>query len=247
MFDVTTAVIADLAPTGVLRAAINYGNPILAKRNPDTLEPNGVSVDLAKRLAQVLNVEIQFVCYDAAGKVVAGLEGNEWDVAFVARDPIRGKGIEQTFPYVIIEGAYAARKDSPIVENNEVDQPGITVVVGKGSAYDLFLTRNLVNATILRSDTSQAVVQMMVTDGYDVAAGVRQQLKTDLKNYPNLRMLNGKFMTIEQAMGTPKGRVAGANFLAQFLRRMIEDGIIKESLNVHKIQGATVAPSLKNK
>ncbi|MGA7816404.1 transporter substrate-binding domain-containing protein, partial [Caballeronia sp.] len=149
MTTATPDVLADLAPTGQLRAAINFGNPILASKDPVTQQPEGVSVDLSRELARQLGVPVEFVTYDAAGKVVAGLDRDEWDVAFVARDPVRGKGIEQTFPYVLIEGAYLVRDDSPIRSNEAVDRVGTTVVVGKGSAYDLFLTRTLAHATIV--------------------------------------------------------------------------------------------------
>jgi ABC-type amino acid transport substrate-binding protein len=132
MTTVTPDVLADLAPSGWLRAAINFGNPILASKDPVTQQPIGVSVDLSRELATRLGVSVEFVTYDAAGKVVDGLDRNEWDVAFVARDPIRGKGIEQTLPYVLIEGAYLVREDSAICSNETVDHVGTTVVVGKG-------------------------------------------------------------------------------------------------------------------
>jgi polar amino acid transport system substrate-binding protein len=239
---VTPEILADLAPAGRLRAAINFGNPILAARDPVSQEPTGVSVDLARRLAQKLDVPIDFITYDAAGKVVEGLERNEWDVAFVARDPVRGKGIEQTHPYILIEGAYLVRKDSTIHSNEEVDRAGTTVVVGNGSAYDLFLTRTLTSATIIRSATSQAVVDTMLSENHDVAAGVKQQLEADSGRLPWLRLLDGRFMVIEQAMGTPKGRPAGAAFVREFLYSTIEGGFVSESLSVHCVKGAVVAP-----
>ncbi|MFM0262838.1 ABC transporter substrate-binding protein [Paraburkholderia sediminicola] len=241
MTTVTPEVLADLAPNGCLRAAINYGNPILAKRNPVTQAPTGVSVDMARQLASRLGAPVDFVTYDAAGKVVEGLQRNEWDVAFVARDPVRGKGIEQTFPYVIIEGAYLVREDSPIRSNEEVDQTGRIVVVGKGSAYDLFLTREITSATIVRSPTSPSVVNMMLAEGHDVAAGVKQQLQADVRRVPGLRMLDGRFMVIEQAMGTPKGREAGADFVKKFLYSMIESGFIASAIEAHGAGGALVA------
>jgi polar amino acid transport system substrate-binding protein len=238
---VTPEARAQLTPTGPLRAAINFGNPILAKRDPSTGEPAGVSVDLAHEFAALLGVELLLVLYDAAGEVVSGCERGEWDIAFVARDPVRGKGIDQTAPYVLIEGAYLVPQDSPIQSNDEVDVDGTRVVVGKGSAYDLFLTRTLQHATILRAATSPEVVPVMQAQHCEVAAGVRQQLEGDAQRLGGLRMLPGRFMVIEQAMGTPKGRPAAASLLADFVVNVLETGFVAAALKTHGIEGATVA------
>ena len=151
---------SELAPTGKLRAAINFGNPILAARDPSTGEPRGVSVDLSRELARRLGVPVQFVTYDAAGKVVEGLKSGAWDVAYVAIDPARAVDISYTAPYVVIEGAYLVPQGSPIRSNADVDREGVRVAVGAGSAYDLFLSRNLKHAKIVRAPTSPAVTDM---------------------------------------------------------------------------------------
>jgi polar amino acid transport system substrate-binding protein len=238
---VTSEEAGELAPTGRLRAAINFGNPILANRDPNTGEPCGVSVDLATTLAALIGAPLQLILYDSAGEVVAGCERGEWDVAFVARDPLRGKGIEQTRPYLLIEGAYLVAANSPVRQNDDVDRAGTRVVVGKGSAYDLFLTRALHNAEIVRASSSPAVVGTMMSEGYEVAAGVRQQLEHDAARMPGLRMLPERFMVIEQAMGTPKGREAAADLLNRFIVNVVECGFVKASLEAHGIQGACVA------
>lgn len=238
---VTSQGIAELIPTGCLRAAINFGNPILASRDRTSGEARGVSVDMAAELAGLLNVPLQLVLYDAAGEVVLGCERGEWDIAFIARDPVRGKGIEQTRPYILIEGAYLVPETSPIRSNDQVDGIGTRVVVGKGSAYDLYLTRALQNATIVRSPTSPAVVETMLEEGCQVAAGVRQQLEYDMGRLSGLRMLPGRFMVIEQAMGTPKGRPEAARLLDRFLTSLIETGFVEATLTEHGIRGATVA------
>jgi polar amino acid transport system substrate-binding protein len=239
---VTTDEACELAPTGRLRAAINFGNPILANRHPKTGEPCGVSVDLATRLAALIDAPLQLILYASAGEVVAGCERGEWDVAFVARDPLRGKGIEQTCPYLLIEGAYLVPENSPIRQNGDVDRTGARVVVGKGSAYDLYLSRALKEAEIVRSSTSPAVVETMMSEGYEVAAGVRQQLEYDAARFPGLRMLPERFMVIEQAMGAPKGREAAADLLNRFIVHMVECGFVRSSLKAHGIRGACVAP-----
>ncbi|WP_233884852.1 ABC transporter substrate-binding protein [Paraburkholderia flagellata] len=230
-----------LAPNGVLRAAINFGNPILAIRDSSSGAPTGVSVDLATQLAALIDVQIRFVLYDAAGEVVTGCERDEWDVAFVARDPVRGKGIEQTRPYILIEGAYLVPHRSLIQSNADIDVAGTRVVVGKGSAYDLFLTRTIQHATILRAPTSPEVVGTMLKEQCEVAAGVRQQLEADAKRLAGLRMLPGRFMVIEQAMGTPKGRTAAANLLQEFVAYALKNGLVDATVATHRITGVTVA------
>jgi polar amino acid transport system substrate-binding protein len=182
---------SELAPTGKLRAAINFGNPILAARDPSTGEPRGVSVDLSRELARRLGVPVHFVTYDAAGKVVEGLKSGAWDVAYVAIDPARAVDISYTAPYVVIEGAYLVPQGSPIRSNAGVDREGVRVAVGAGSAYDLFLSRNLKHAKIVRAPTSPAVTDMFVAQKLEVAAGVKQQLEADARRIPGLPLLEG--------------------------------------------------------
>jgi polar amino acid transport system substrate-binding protein len=233
---------SELAPTGKLRAAINFGNPILAARDPSTGEPRGVSVDLSRQLARRLGVAVQFVTYDAAGKVVEGLKSGAWDVAYVAIDPARAVDISYTAPYVVIEGAYLVPQDSPIRSNADVDREGVRVAVGAGSAYDLFLSRNLKRAKIIRAPTSPAVTDMFVAQKLEVAAGVKQQLEADAQRIPGLRLLEGRFMVINQAMGTPRGRDAGATYLREFVEEMKASGFVAEALERHRVEGASVAP-----
>ena len=233
---------SDLAPTGTLRAAINFGNPILAARDASTGEPRGVSVDLSRELARRLGVPVQFVTYDAAGKVVEGLKSGAWDVAYVAIDPARAVDISYSAAYVVIEGAYLVSQDSPIRSNADVDRDGVRVAVGAGSAYDLFLSRNLKHAKMVRAPTSPAVVDMFVAQKLEVAAGVKQQLEADARRIPGLRLLEGRFMVINQAMGTPRGRDAGAKYLREFVEEMKASGFVARALERHRIEGASVAP-----
>jgi len=233
-----------LAPGGRLRAAINVGNPILARLDPATGQPAGVSVDLAARLAALLGASLELVVFDAAGKSVEGVAADKADCGFFAVDPKRGEAIAFTAPYVLIEGCYLVRKDSPIRDNGEVDQAGLTVVVGKGSAYDLFLTRELAQATILRAPTSPAVVDTFMESGADVAAGVRQQLEIDARRLGGLRLLDGRFMVIRQAMGTARSRgPRAAALLSDFVEDAKASGFVAEALARHGIQGASVAPA----
>ena len=224
--------------------AINFGNPILAAKDPATGAPRGVSVDLATELGRRLGVPVRFVLYDAAGKVVEGLKAGEWDIGFYAIDPVRGIDTDFSGPYVVIEGAYLVAQDSPIRDRFDVDRKGHRVVVATGSAYDLYLTRELKAATLIRVSTSQAVVDSMLTQSAEVSAGVRQQLELDQKRLPRLRMLEGRFMSINQAMGVPKGRAEGVRYLSAYVEEMKASGFVAESLRRHGIQGAAVAPPL---
>lgn len=232
------------APTGRLRASINLGNPILANRDPQTGEPFGVSVDLARELAQRLSLPLDLVVFDAAGKSVEAVTTEQADFGFFAVDPVRGQGIAFTAPYVLIEGSYLVRDTSPLQNNDEVDRAGTRVVVGKGSAYDLFLTRELKAATIERAPTSPTVVDVFAETRADVAAGVKQQLEADQKRFPGHRLLPGRFMVIQQAMGLPKGRNADAvDYLKAFVESMKASGFVADALRRHGIEGASVAPA----
>ena len=240
--EVPAAARSELAPSGTLRAAINFGNPILATKDPSTGEPRGVSVDLSRELGRRLGVPVELVTYDAAGKVVEALKSGGWDVAYVAIDPARAVDISYTAAYVVIEGAYLVAQDSPIRSNAEVDRDGVRVVVGAGSAYDLFLARNLKQAKIVRAPTSPAVTDMFVAQKLEVAAGVKQQLEADARRIPGLRLLEGRFMVINQAMGTPRGREAGARYLRAFIEEMKASGFVAKALERHRVEGASVAP-----
>lgn len=233
-----------LAPTGRLRVAINYGNPVLAQAGANS-EPTGVSVDLAREAARRLGLPLDLVTFQAAGKVVAALQAQEVDLSFVAIDPVRGADLDYTPPYVIIEGAYLVRQESPLQENAEVDRPGNRVVVGRGSAYDLYLSRALQAATLVRAESSPKVTEVFLQQGLEVAAGVRQQLEADARRLgPGLRLLPGRFMVIEQALALPKGRPAAARvWLAGFIEDMKARGEVAAALQRHGIQGAAVAPA----
>ena len=234
---------AELAPQGRLRAAINFGNPILAVRDPVTGEPRGVSVDLARELGRRLGVPVELVTFIAAGRVVEAVKAAQVDIAFVAIDPVRGADMLQTPPYVIIEGAYLVRDSSPIRSNAEVDRAGNRIVVGNGSAYDLYLTRELKTAKLVKAPTSPTVTDMFLTQNLEVAAGVKQQLQADAKRLPGLRLLDGRFMAIQQAMGLPRGREAGARYVDAFVEEMKASGFVAAALARHQIEGAAVAPA----
>ena len=237
------AVVSAFTPTGALRASINLGNPILANRNAATGEAGGVSVDLAREFAARLGVDTDLVVFDTAAKSVEAVTTEAADIGFFAIDPLRGAGIAFTAPYVLIEGFYLVREDSPVRDNADVDRETNRVVVGKGSAYDLFLTRELKHAQIVREASSQAVVEAFLRERLDVAAGVKQQLEADIAGRAGLRLLGERFMVIQQAMGTPKSRGdAAARHLHAFVEEMKRSGFVQAALARHGVSGASVAP-----
>jgi polar amino acid transport system substrate-binding protein len=233
--------VRDLAPGGKLRAAINFGNPVLASKDAAG-RPGGVSVDLALELGKRLGVPVELVPFDAAGKVTAAARSDVWDIAFVALDPQRAQDMEQSPPYVVIEGAYLVRENSAIKSNGEVDRPGNRVVVGRGSAYDLYLSRNIKQAELVRTPSSGVVVDTFMKENYEVAAGVKQQLEADAARTPGVRLLPGRFMVINQAMASQKGKQAGARYVREFIEEMKSSGFVAQALERNGIQGAAVAP-----
>lgn len=234
--------VAELAPTGKLRAVINLGNAVLAKKEANG-EPGGVSVDLARELARRLGVVVELVPVTSAAQAVETLKAGRVDVGFFAIDPARGVDTSFTGPYVQIEGSYLVRNDSPLRSNDQVDRDGIRVAVGNKSAYDLYLTRELKKAKIERVTTSQAVVDHFMASRLEVAAGVKQQLELDAKRVAGVRLLPGRFMVINQAMGMRLGRAEGAKYLTAFVEDMKASGYVAEALRRHAIEGAAVAPA----
>ena len=240
-------VLKDLAPTGKLRAAINFGNGVLAQKGPAG-EPKGITPDLASALGKRLGVPVEFVPYEAAGKVFEGAKAGAWDIGFIAIEPVRAADIEFTAPYVVIDGTYMVRNESPLKDVGDVDKPGIKVAVGLGSAYDLYLTRTLKNATLVRAKVGggKAMIELWLNDKLDAAAGVRQQLEVYAKDHPDVRIMSGAFQEIKQAMGMPKknGKAgeAGAKYLAAFVEDMKAWGFVADALK-RSGQVAVVAPA----
>lgn len=240
---ISSALRTAFAPTGKVRAAINLGNPILAGRDAAGAAC-GVSVDLARALAAKIGADLELVVVDAAGKSVDTVVAENADIGFFAIDPKRGAQIAFTPPYVLIEGYYLVQQASPVTHNAQVDAPGMRVVVGAGSAYDLFLSRELKQASIVRAPTSPTVVATFLESQAEVAAGVKQQLEADASRIGGLRLLDERFMVIRQAMGVPKSRGAeAAAYLAQFVEDMKASGFVAAALDRHGIQGADVAPA----
>jgi polar amino acid transport system substrate-binding protein len=234
---------SELAPAGKLRAAINFGNSVLAQKDSVTAEARGVSVDLARELGRRLDLPVELVTFDAAGKVFDALKTGAWDIAFLAIDPERAAEISFTAPYVIIEGTYMVPADSRLRTIGDVDREGLRVAVGSKSAYDLYLTRMLKHARIVRVPTSPAAIQTFIKDKLEAVAGVRQPLVEFAKKNPNVHVMDESFMVIQQAMGTPRGRDHGARYLCEFVEEMKASGFVAAALKRSGQADATVAPA----
>jgi polar amino acid transport system substrate-binding protein len=236
-------VVKDLAPTGTLRAAINAGNVVLVQK--DASGVHGVTVDLANELARRLGTPIALTVYDAAGKVTDAVKNGEWDVAFLAIEPVRAAVIGFTAPYVIIEGTYMVAVDSPLKTIADVDRDGIRIAVAKGSAYDLFLTRTLQHATLVRYPSPPLGFEGFIADKLDAAAGVRQFLDAFAKTRPDMRVMPEHFQEIREAVGTPLDRNAGLQYLKTFVEEMKASGFVAKSLQRAGQADAVIAPPEK--
>jgi polar amino acid transport system substrate-binding protein len=236
------AVLKDLAPTGKLRAAINFGNGVLAQKGPNG-EPRGVSVALAYKLGAWLGVPVELIHLQAAGKSFEALAAGKADVGFIAIEPARAAEVDFSPPYVMIEGTYLVRKDSPLKDVGDVDRAGVKIGVGLASVYDLFLTRTLKNAELVRAKVGGAAagIPVFIEQKLDAAAGVRQPLDDYAKAHPEYRVMKGAFQDIRQAMVTPKGRPAGLAYLHRFIEEMKANGFVADQLKLSG-QDAPVAP-----
>ncbi len=234
-------VVKDLAPTGKLRASINLGNPVLAQGTPNA--PRGVTVDLARELADRLGVPLETISFDAAGKSFEAMKAGKADICFLAIEPVRAAEVAFTAPYVIIEGVYVVPKDSDLKSVADVDRAGVRIGVNKASAYDLFLTRTLKHATLVRGDDG---ITQFCTLKLEAAAGVKQPMAAFVKANPDVRMIDGRFMEIQQAMGTTKSRSAATvSYLKRFIEEMKASGFVADALKRANQPDAAVAPPAK--
>jgi polar amino acid transport system substrate-binding protein len=241
---VPAAIKANLAPSGTLRAAINYNNPLLAKRDAATGELSGIAVDLSRELARRISMPLELVPYDAAGKMSAAAKSGAWDIAYLAADPARAADIEFTAPYLELEGTYLVPAGSPLQRIEDVDREGVRIAVTSNSAYDLFLSRQLKHAQLVRADTTPMSIDMLVSQNLDAVAAVRTALMTAAPRVPGSRVMDGHFMTIPQAAGVPAGRPAAARYVQEFIEDVKSSGFVAQALKAHELgpDDAVVAP-----
>jgi polar amino acid transport system substrate-binding protein len=230
----------ELARNGVLRAAINFGNPVLARREDDGT-PGGITADLARELARTLDARVAFVGYEQAGDVFAGLDDDAWDICFLAIEPVRAARIAFSAPYITIEGVYLVPADSSLARADDVDRAGTRIGVIEGSAYDLFLTRGLKQAELVRRFGPDDVRRELVAGRVDLIAGVKPALEADARALPGSRLLPEAFMSIRQAMGTPRERAAGAGYIARFIEDASRSGLLAQLFARNRVEGGSLA------
>jgi polar amino acid transport system substrate-binding protein len=229
---------ADLAPTGVLRASINLGNPVLAQGTPAA--PSGITVDIAREVGARLDVPVEFVCFDAARKSYEAVMAGDADVCFLAIEPAREAEIAFTAPYAVIEGVFVVAQDSPITTVADVDRAGMRVGVKRGSAYDLYLSRTLQHATVVRGDEG---VDVFRAEGLDAGAGIREPVTAYVAAHPDVRLVDERFMQIRQAVGVPKAkRPDTVQFLHDLVEELKASGFVAESLRRADQLAVAVAP-----
>ena len=242
-----SSLLFDLAPTGKLRVGINHGNPVLATRDPNTGQLGGVAVDLARELGRRTGLPLELVGFESAGKMVEGLQAAAWDVAFLAVDPGREQEISFTAPYIEIEGTYLVPPESALGAIADVDHANVRVGVSSKSAYDLFLSRNLNHAQLVRESSPEAAFELLGASKVDALGGVRQHLVANRGKLPGSRVLDGRFMAIQQALGIPKSRQAGLSYLREFIEEVKASGLVARALEEAGVQGVSIAPRMTSK
>jgi polar amino acid transport system substrate-binding protein len=240
--NISAAVRSDLAPTSKLRVGINYGNPVLATRDPSSGDLRGVAVDLGRELGQRVGVPVDLVAFESAGKMFDAVKAGAWDVAFLAVDPGRADQIDFTAPYIEIEGTYLVPAGSPLHAIGDVDRERVRIGISSGSAYDLFLSRSIQHAELIRAPDPNGAFELILTGKVEVVAGVRQHLIANVEKLPGSRVLDGRFMAIQQALGIPKGRTAGARYLCEFIDDVKDSGLVAQAIEKAGVRGVSVPP-----
>jgi polar amino acid transport system substrate-binding protein len=242
MTEITAAVRGDLAPHGRLRAGINYGNFILASKDPASGESRGVAIDLARELARRLGVPVELIAYDGVAAMVDAANAGAWDIAFLGIDPAREGEISFTAAYLEIEATYLVPAGSPIRAVADVDREGVRVAAPVRANNEQFLSRHLTRARLVRAPNADAAYALLVQGDVDVLAGLRQALLGLARKLPGSRILEGRFMAVQQAVGVPRGRDAGL----AYLRRVVEDakasGVVARGIERTGARGVTVSP-----
>lgn len=237
------AIKTQLAPSGTLRCAINYNNPLLARRDA-TGELSGIAVDLSKELAQRIGVPLELIAYDSAGSIAIAARTGAWDVAHLPIDVNRTADIDFSVPYLEIEGTYLVPAGSLLQTIDDVDRKGVRIAVTANSPYDLFLTHELQHAQLVRAESMPRSIAIMLEQNLDAVAAVRTALVTAARSIPNSRVMQGRFMTIPHAVAVPRGRPEAVRYIGQFMEEMKASGAIAAGLRKHGLgpNDARVAP-----
>ena len=232
----------ELAPTGTLRAGINLSNFLLVTGRSASGDPEGVAPDMARAIGAELGVPVKLVPFKSPGELGDQVGKDMWDIGLIGAEPQRAEKIAFTAAYVEIEATYMVPEDSPIKSIADVDRKGVRIAVSARSAYDLWLENNIRNATLVRATGLDAAYDMFVGDKLDVLAGLRPGLLKDMAKAPGMRILDGKFTAVQQAVGTARPNTAGAAFLAAFVEKAKKSGLVGSLIERHKVRGLSVAP-----
>jgi polar amino acid transport system substrate-binding protein len=240
--EIPTAARAELTPTGTLRAGINYGNVILARKDPASGEMSGVAIDLARELARRLDVSLTIAGFDTVGAMVDGAKAGAWDIAFLGSDPARAGEITFTAAYVELQATYLVPAASPLRTIADVDREGVRVAAPARANYELFLTRNLQRAQLVRAPGADAALDLLAAGQVEALAGLRQALIGAAAKLPGSRILDGQFMAVQQSMGVPNGRYAAAKYLRGFVEEAKASGLVSRAIEKTGAAGVSVAP-----
>jgi polar amino acid transport system substrate-binding protein len=240
--NITPAIRSDLAPTGKLRAGINSGNFILASKDPATGEARGVAIDLARELGQRLGVPVEIVTHDSVAALVDAAPKGTWDIAFLGSDPARETVISFTAAYLEIEATYLVAAGSGLRAVADVDRDGVRVAAPARANYELFLSRNLKHARLVQAPNAEAAFDLLVTGQADALSGLKQALIGLADKLPGSRMLDGRFMAVQQSIGVPKARDAGLQYLRGFVEDAKSSGLVARAIERTGARGVSVAP-----
>jgi polar amino acid transport system substrate-binding protein len=235
-------IVAELAPTGVLRAGINMSNFLLVTGKTASGDPQGVAPDMAAEIAQRLGVPVRYVPFERPSQLADAAATGTWDIGLIGAEPARAEKITFTPAYCEIEATYLVQPDSPYQSVADIDRPGSRIAVRRGAAYELWLTANIKHAAILRSDATDAPFNQFVAEKLDAYAALRPQLLDDVKKLPGARILPGNFASVQQAIGTEKKNSAGAAFLRDFVAEAKQSGLVARLIEKHRVAGLSVAP-----
>jgi polar amino acid transport system substrate-binding protein len=242
MTAITPVVRADLAPSGTLRAGINYANFILATKDPASGESRGVAIDLTRELGRRLGVPVELIPYDSVAAMVDAATAGAWDIAFLGIDPAREGEISFTAAYLEIEATYLVPAGSPVRAVADVEREGVRVAAPARANCELFLGRHLTRARLVRAPSADAAFDLLVTGRADVLAGLRQALIGLAERLPGSRVLDGRFMAVRQAVGVPRGRDAGLGYLRGVVEDVKASGLVAQAIERTGARGIAVAP-----
>jgi polar amino acid transport system substrate-binding protein len=235
-------IVAELAPTGVLRTGINLSNFLLVSGKSPSGEPEGVAPDMARAIADRLGVPVAYHTFPKPGELADAVDADVWDIGLIGDEPARAQKIAFSPAYAEIESTYLVPAGSPITAIGEVDRPGIRIAVTARTAYGLWLSRHIQHAELLQSNSIDAALEQFVGEKLDVLAGLRPRLLKDVEQLPGARILDGQFSAVQQAVGTPRARAAGAAFLRDFVEDAKASGLVASLIERHGIRGLSVAP-----